>query len=57
MKLYLVSNNSLCDNLKYDFNTDLEKLRMIRPLSVQGEEAALKISKMPILKDVDKISI
>lgn len=55
MKLYLVSNNSLCDNLKYDFNTDLEKLRMIRPLSVQGEEAALKISKMPILKDVDKI--
>ena len=55
MKLYLVSNNSLCDNLKYDFNTDLEKLRMIRPLSVEGEEVSLKISKMSIFKEVDKI--
>ena len=55
MKLYLVSNNSLCDSLKYDFNTDLESLRMIRPLSVEGEEVSLKISKMSIFKEVDKI--
>lgn len=55
MKLYLVSNNSLCDSLKYDFNTDLENLRMVRPLSVEGEEVALKISKMSIFKDIDKI--
>ena len=55
MKVYLVSNNSLLEGLKYENNVDLEFVRIIRPLSSVGEENALKISENKIFEGIDKI--
>ncbi len=55
MKLYLISNNLLLDGLDYDNKTNLELLRILRPLSISGEEEAFKLSKLPNFKDIDAI--
>ena len=55
MKIYLVSNNLLLDGISYDNNASLEQIRMIRPLSVKGEEVAKKIGNIPFFKNVENI--
>ena len=55
MKLYLISNNALLDGLNYNYDADLDMIRMTRPLSLEGEENASKISLVKNLQEVEKI--
>jgi len=55
MKLYLISNNSLLDGLSYDNKDDLENIRKIRTLSVNGEENAKRISENSLFENIEKI--
>ena len=55
MKIYLVSNNSLVEGLNYENDSLLELIRVLRPLSIKGEENALKISELKIFTNVEKI--
>lgn len=55
MKTYLVSNNLLVDGLNYDANASLELIRMVRPISSEGENIAEKISNIDALKNIDVI--
>ena len=55
MKVYLISNNSLVENINYNSSDNLELIRMIRSLSVTGEEVAKKISNLDIFKNITKI--
>ena len=45
MKVYLLSNNLVLDGIAYESNDSLEQKRQCRPLSVEGELLAKKISK------------
>lgn len=55
MKIYLISNNLLLDGISYDSNSDLENIRMIRPLSIKGESTAKDFSNSSGLGSVEKI--
>lgn len=55
MKLYLISNNALFNNLNYSYDARLDPIRALRPLTIEGEEAALKISKEKYFEDISKI--
>jgi len=55
MKIYLVSNNSLLDGLSYDNSDDLELIRMFRPLSIEGENNAKRISELKDFEEIEKI--
>lgn len=54
MKIYLVSNNNLVNNLSYQEN-NLDIIRIIRPLSFSGEYNAKKISEYKELNQVSKV--
>ena len=45
MTLYLVSNNLVVDNIEYETDESVEEKRISRPLSIEGEKAAVKIVK------------
>ena len=45
MVLYLVSNNLVLDNIKYESFENVEEKRVSRPLSIEGEKAAVKLIK------------
>lgn len=55
MKIYLISNNSLLDGINYENGTPLDIVRIIRPLSSEGEDNAKKISNNKELESVGKI--
>lgn len=55
MKIYLISNNSLLDGINYENGTPLDIVRIIRPLSNEGEDNAKKISNNKELESVGKI--
>ena len=55
MKIYLISNNSLLENINYENGTDLEQIRMIRPLSIEGITNSEKISQLKELENIQKI--
>jgi len=55
MKVYLISNNSLLDGLNYEVGTDLDKVRLIRPLGIEGEKNAKKISENKVFDSIEKI--
>lgn len=55
MKLYLISNNSLLDGINYESKDNLENIRIIRPLSEEGEVSAKKISENRLFEGVEKI--
>lgn len=40
MEIYLISNNLLENNIAYSDKSNLEKIKMTRPLSIEGETAA-----------------
>ena len=45
MTIYLVSNNLVIDNIEYETDESVEEKRISRPLSIEGEKAAVKIVK------------
>ena len=45
MTLYLVSNNLVIDNIEYETDESVEEKRISRPLSIDGEKAAVKAVK------------
>lgn len=51
----MVSNNSLLEGLSYDNGIDLEVVRMVRPLSILGEDNAKKISNYSFLNNIERI--
>lgn len=55
MKIYLISNNLLLDGLSYESKDDLELIRVLRPLSEEGEKLAKKISENNMLENIEKI--
>jgi len=55
MKIYLISNNLLLDGLCYESKDDLELIRVLRPLSEEGEKIAKKISENNMLENIEKI--
>lgn len=55
MKVILVSNNLYENNLIYPDKEKLDEKRMTRPLSVEGEILAKKISLLEILQDASLI--
>ncbi len=55
MKIYLISNNLLVEGLNYENKDNLETIRMVRALSIKGEEKAKEISKLSVLNNVEKI--
>lgn len=55
MKVYLVSNNLLQEGLNYDNNTDLDIVRMTRPLSIEGDNLAKELTNNNIFNDIEKI--
>lgn len=55
MKLYLISNNSLLDGLNYESREDLESIRIIRSLSIEGEKNAQKISEYKNFENIERI--
>ena len=54
MKLYLVSNNLLLNGLNYDNTANLDVIRLIRPLSVNGEKIALKLADFKEFENIEK---
>lgn len=54
-KLYLVSNNLLLDGLSYDNTVNLEEVRRVRPLSVEGYNVAKNIANMDIFNNIESI--
>ncbi len=55
MKIYLVSNNLLLDGISYENNSNLEIIRMLRPLSSKGERISNKISESKEFQNIEKI--
>ncbi len=55
MKIYLVSNNLLLDRINYGKDTNLEVVRMIRPLDIKGYSIAEHIAKMDLFNDIENI--
>lgn len=55
MRIYLISNNSLLDGINYENGTPLDIVRLIRPLSIEGEENAKNILNNKQLESVGKI--
>ena len=55
MKLYLISNNLLNEQIAYDNTANLDTIRMIRPLSIYGETIAKNIACNKIFTNTTKI--
>ena len=55
MKILLVSNNLYENSIAYTDKNDLEKKKMTRPLSIEGEEVAKAISIMEIFNHTNMI--
>lgn len=55
MEIYLICNNLLENNLSYPDKSDLEKIKMTRPLSIEGEGVARDTSLCQDLNGVTLI--
>ncbi len=55
MKLYLISNNALFNNLNYNYDTPLDPIRALRPLSIEGERVAQKIAEEKYFNNIESI--
>lgn len=55
MEVYIVSNNLYENNLTYTDKLDIEKKKMTRPLSVEGEELAKRLSVEAIFEGTNQI--
>ncbi len=55
MKLYLISNNALFNNLNYNYDTPLDPIRALRPLSIEGERVAQKIAEEKCFNNIESI--
>ena len=45
MKVYLISNNLVLENIVYETDETLEQKRINRPLSIMGEKKAMDLAK------------
>jgi len=45
MKVYLISNNLVLDGIRYLSQETIEQKRLSRPLAIEGEKSALRLSK------------
>ena len=54
MSIYLVSNNSLIDNIKYNDET-IDLIRSLRLLDIIGEKEAKKLSERDLFQNAEKI--
>ena len=45
MRLYLVSNNLVIENIEYETGENVDEKRLARPLSIDGEKEAIKLIK------------
>lgn len=45
MTIYLISNNLVLDNISYETDENVWEKRLTRPLSIEGEKAAVKLVK------------
>ena len=43
MRLYLVSNNLVIENIEYETGENVDEKRLARPLSINGEKEAIKL--------------
>ena len=55
MKIFLISNNSLLEHISYDNTSNLDDIRMSRPLSIEGENIAKNALKKDFFNSVTKI--
>ena len=55
MRIYLISNNLLLENINYNNSSNLNIIRMTRPLSNKGETIAKSICNKDIFNDIEKI--
>lgn len=55
MKLYLISNNLLLEGLSYNNGTNLDLIRLSRPLSIEGEKLANSLLSKDIFNKVERI--
>ena len=55
MKLYLVSNNLLLEGLSYNNGTNLDLIRLSRPLSINGENMAKEVLNKDIFNNIENI--
>lgn len=46
MKLYLISNNLVIDNIVYQTDLSIEEKRINRPLAIEGEKKAYNLAKV-----------
>lgn len=46
MKVYLISNNLVLDNITYNTDESLEEKRINRPLSIEGEKIAKRVASL-----------
>lgn len=54
MTLYLISNNSLIDNIKYN-DESIDLIRSIRLLDLEGEKEAKRVSKQEMFQNIEII--
>lgn len=55
MKIYLISNNSLLEDITYSRNEDLDDIRKSRPLSIEGEKIASDLANNSLFNEIDSI--
>lgn len=55
MEIYLISNNLYENSLAYNDRNDIEKKKMTRPLSIEGENLAKSLSLEEMLSDTKLI--
>ena len=55
MKIYLVSNNNLLENISYEKSANLDVIRMVRPLNINGDNNARNLCENKLLEDIEKI--
>lgn len=55
MEVYLISNNLFENNLSYNDRHDIEKKKITRPLSIEGENLAKSLSLEEIFEDAKLI--
>ena len=52
MTIYLISNNLVIDNINYESKMTVDEKRINRPLAIEGEKQALKISEKIVVNEI-----
>lgn len=52
MTIYLISNNLVIDNINYESKMTVDEKRINRPLAIEGEKQAFKISEKIVVNEI-----